>query len=67
MEFHNAKTARGGYPIHQYDKDNNYIKTYATVNDAGRLLNLSAQSIRHCALGYINTVGGFIWSYELNK
>ena len=54
----------GGYtskPIHQFDLNNNFIKTYPSVAEAMRQTNI--QTINMCALGKIKKAGGFRWNY----
>jgi hypothetical protein len=56
--------SKGGYTskqIYQFDKHNNYIKTYPSVAEAIRQTGF--QTINMCALGKTKTSGGFIWKY----
>lgn len=54
----------GGYtskPVHQFDLNNNYIKTYPSVSEAMRQTNI--KTIFFCVLGKTKKSGGFIWKY----
>lgn len=48
-------------PIHQFDLNNNLIKTYPSVAEATRQTNI--QTINMCALNKIKKAGGFKWKY----
>ena len=47
--------------IKQFNKNNEYIKTFNSSREASRLLNISETSISNCVNGYSKTAGGFIW------
>ena len=52
-----------GFKVEQYDKDLVYIKTYTSLNEAGRLLRISPEAIRQAILkGTLSA--GFYWKYE---
>lgn len=54
----------GGYTsksVHQYDLNNNYIKTYPSVSEAIRQTNI--KTIFFCVIGKTKKAGGFIWKY----
>lgn len=50
--------------IYQYDKNNNFIQQYDSVNLAAKALNKPPANISACALGKRKTAYGFIWSYN---
>lgn len=50
--------------IFQYDINNNLIKEWKSLSEAGRKIGICPQSICECAKGKIKTSGGFIWRYE---
>jgi len=50
--------------VSQYNKNNELIDVYGSVNEAGRQLKISFSNIAKCARGERNTAGGFIWKYE---
>ena len=50
--------------ISQYDKSDNFINTYGSVNEAGRQLKIFFGNIAKCARGERKYAGGFIWKYE---
>ena len=49
--------------VYQYDKNNNLIASYESVNEAFRQTNI--RHISECATGKRKTAGGYIWSYEI--
>ena len=49
--------------VYQYDKSNNLIASYESVNEAFRQTNI--RHISECATGKRKTAGGYIWSYEI--
>lgn len=49
--------------IKQFNKDNEYIKTFNSSREASNLLNISETSISNCVNGYSKTAGGFIWKH----
>lgn len=49
----------------QYDGNNNFIKNWLSVKEAGNTLNIDKGSIVNCCLGKkYKKVGGFIWKYK---
>lgn len=46
----------------QYNKDNNYIKTWDSIAEAERYYKIS--NITSCCKGIYKTSGGYIWKYE---
>ena len=57
---HQSKPKRA---VYQYDKNNNLIASYESVNEAFRQTNI--RHISECATGKRKTAGGYIWSYEI--
>lgn len=49
--------------INQYDKNNNFIKTWDCMSDIERELNISICNICKCCKGKRKSTGGFIWRY----
>lgn len=47
--------------IKQFNKNNEYIKTFNSSREASKLLSISETSISNCINGYSKTAGGFIW------
>ena len=53
-------------PIEMHDLENNYIKSFNSINDAARFLgNINKRSTIGCCLrGITNTACGYIWKYK---
>ena len=51
------------YPVHQFDKQGNYITTFESVSAAARSVNTSTRNIRMCLTGTSNTACGYKWKY----
>ena len=49
--------------VKQYDKNNNLINIWNSVNEAGRQLSISDGNICECCNGNRRTAGNFIWRY----
>lgn len=47
----------------QFDKEGNAIKTWDSMSQAARDLNLHVENICHCCKGKIKETGGFLWLY----
>ena len=45
----------------QYDLLNNYINTYQSISEAGKLNNIDYRTISKNINGKLKTAGGFIW------
>lgn len=52
-----------GKPINQYSKDNKFIKTFNTIADASKELNIPTSNISKCCKGIRKSAGNFIWKY----
>ena len=49
--------------VHQYNKTTgNYIQSFKSATEAGRLLNIDRKSITNNCVGKSKSSGGFIWS-----
>lgn len=53
--------------ITQYDKNNNFIKDWNSVLDAGLIFNNRGQNINNNLRGITKTAHGFIWKYNINN
>lgn len=52
-------------PVDQFDKDGNYIASYASIKDAERALGVNFSHIVECCKGKrYKTVLGYIWKYR---
>ena len=51
--------------INQYDLEENFIKTWKSMQEASRNLKIPASNICYCCKGYskYSHAGGFIWRY----
>ena len=47
----------------QYDLTGKYIKTWNSINEAGKNLGIQAGNICSCCKGKLNKTGGYIWRY----
>jgi group I intron endonuclease len=50
--------------IIQYDKDNNMVKEYISISEAGRTSGVKKSNIQNVLSGITKTAGGFIWKYK---
>lgn len=53
-----------GRRINQYDKNDNFIKTWNSIADVKRLLNIDSGLIVRCCKGIKKSAGGFKWKYN---
>lgn len=53
-----------GRKINQYDKNNNFIKTWNSIVDIKRALNIDSSLIVRCCKGIKKSAGGFKWKYN---
>ena len=64
------KNKMGGHKrlkkINQYNKNNIFIKTYISIEEAKRQTNINSSSIGACANGKRKSAGGFIWKFQKN-
>lgn len=49
--------------VAQLDKDNNIVAIYASQKVAGRINNISPNTINACLRGVLKTGGGYKWAY----
>lgn len=58
-----------GKKINQYDLQDNLIKTWCSMIEASRKLNIDRRSIFHCCKGYkhCKSAGGYKWQYFDNN
>ena len=50
--------------VQQYNLQGNFIAEYYSLNEAGRVTNISSQNIGQVCKGKRPTAGGFIWKYK---
>ena len=55
-----------GYPVLQFDKQNNFIKEWNSATNAAEGLNLNRGNLYNTLNGrkHFNTCGGYIWKYK---
>lgn len=53
-----------GRKINQYDKNNNFIKTWNSIADIKRALNIDSSLIVRCCKEIKKSAGGFKWKYN---
>lgn len=49
--------------VNQYDKNNNFVKTWKSISEAGRDLKIDISSITKCCRGKKKSIGGYKWRY----
>ena len=54
-------------PIKQYDKSNNFIKTWESAIDIQNQIGINQGSIIACCRNKLKTAGGYIWRYKENN
>lgn len=47
--------------VNQYDLNGNFIKTWNSLSEIGKVLNFSVSHISSCCNGYRKSVNGFLW------
>lgn len=52
-------------PVFQYTLDGSLVRSYPSVNEAGRRTGYDNSNISRCCLGKLNQVHGYLWSYDL--
>lgn len=50
--------------VYQYKLNGEYVTTYPSTSEAGRVLNIPGTMISACARGEILSAGKYYWSYE---
>lgn len=53
--------------VTQYTKSGDYIRTYNSAGEAGRLTGVDASHIRECCKGTVMSAGGFQWRYAVDN
>ena len=53
-----------GRKIYQYTKDMKIIKTWDSIREASRMLNIHPYCISLCCRNKLSTSGGYIWRYS---
>lgn len=53
--------------VSQYTNNNEYIRDYNSISEAGRISNVKKSNIQQVLLGKTKTAGGFIWKYVDKK
>ena len=53
--------------VNQYDKDYNFIATYASIEEASKQTGIGHSSIWMCCNHRYKTAGNFIWSYAQER
>lgn len=54
-----------GTKINQYDKNNNYITSYHSINEAAKKTGISEGNISSVVQGRRKSAGGFIWEISI--
>lgn len=68
IEKHRESMAKAkGKKVIQYTKDNEFIREYNSISDAGRLSGIKKSNIQHVLSGSNKTAGGYIWKYVDEK
>lgn len=52
-----------GRKVAQYTKDNEFIKEYTSISEAGRISSVKKSNIQQVLAGCNKTAGGYIWKY----
>lgn len=66
LKLMKTKTKKYGKKINQYDLEGNFIKTWNSIREAERKLNISNANICKCLKNrkYCKSAGGYIWKYK---
>jgi group I intron endonuclease len=68
IEKHREAMAKAkGRKVAQYTNDNEFIKEYNSISEAGRLSEAKTSNIQRVLSGYSKTAGGYIWKYVDEK
>ena len=69
-----TRTERTSKPILQYTKDGVFIRRFASVKEASRIMKIGSSNISNCAKNKVlikdgkeyrcQSAGGYIWKYE---
>ena len=63
MPFQKRRTFFNRQPIAQYDKQDNLIATYESIQAAADAMGCDTSNISRAARGVTNSSGGYIWRY----
>lgn len=63
MKNHFGKNHISAVKIKQYDKNNNFIKTWDSIIEASKELNINASCICNNCKNRRKSAGGYIWKY----
>lgn len=66
MKNHFGKNHVSAVKVNQYDKRNNFIKTWGSIIEASKELNINATCICNNCKCRRKSAGGFIWRYTNN-
>tara|TARA_R110000796_G_scaffold69117_5_gene157893 strand:+ start:7262 stop:7906 length:645 start_codon:yes stop_codon:yes gene_type:complete len=58
---------KGTKPLLQYDKNNVFIKEWASATDASKATGINNGNISQCCRGIYKTSGGYIWKFKEKK
>ena len=61
---HAGKNSPRSKPINQYDKNNVFIQSWESIQQAAKSLNLHASAISNCCIGNLKSTGGFVFKYS---
>jgi len=56
-----GKDSKKAVPVHQFDKDGNFIKEFGSVIDAANEVGCQNSGICFCLSGRIKSSGGYVW------
>ena len=56
-----------GKKISQYNLNNEFIKEYNSISEAGRISGIKKSNIQHVLSGSNKTAGGYMWKYVDEK
>lgn len=62
-KLHNMNR-KNNKPVDQFDLNNNYIRTYNSIKEAGEINNIRPQNISKCCKHNKRTAGKYIWKYS---
>ena len=60
----NEKRSYSPIKVNQYDLNNNFIKSFNSINEASKHNHIDNKCIRDCLKGRQKSAGGFIWKKD---
>lgn len=60
----NKRNSSRSRKVKQFTLEGEFVQTFTSLNEAGRVLNISSQNIGKVCKGIRKQCGGFIWRYE---